>query len=470
MLLPLFLFFSLRLTNRAHSLHRSWFDQIPDYRISDLSLSYLAVRAFFINANDLATSQSLRTLVRRALRPEQREIQRNPVVKPRFLALSRSNYQTANTSHPYAHLCETPVRCILLFESLSMDKSEPKARVTLSDIARKLNVSHTTVSRALRDDRQISKSLCKRIQQEAQQMGYRPDAMLTALAHYRQANKPPHIATGIAWINHWPKPEQLRRVHEFDLYWQGAVTEAERSGYRLEEFRLDKQMTSHRLEKVLLARNIPGILIPPWWHGEYPKWNDFGWENFCIVRFGHTITTPRVHLVTADQLYDSLLAYENIWKKGYKRIGLVTTAFGGKRLRFLAGYLFAQAQVDASPRLSPLLFSEPPGQESVPKLAAWLKATKPDAILTDHAPVPGLLARAGYRVPEDFGLATTSVVEGNADAGIYQNSDEVGRAAIQLLISLIHHNERGIPRVHREVLVEGEWVDGSTLPDRAANR
>ena len=47
---------------------------------------------------------------------------------------------------------------------------------------------------------------------------------------------------------------------------------------------------------------------------------------------------------------------------------------------------------------------------------------------------------------------------------------EIGRAAIQLLISLIHHNERGVPRVRRELLIEGEWVDGSTLPPRHISR
>ncbi|MGD0651245.1 MAG: LacI family DNA-binding transcriptional regulator [Verrucomicrobiia bacterium] len=392
----------------------------------------------------------------------------------------------------------------------------PKTRVTLSDVARKFNVSHTTVSRALRDDPQISKSLSQRIKQTAQQMGYRPDAMLSALAHYRRANKSTPIAAEIAWINHWPDPHQLRCVHEFDLYWQGAAAEADRCGYQLEEFRLDENMPSHRLERILLARNVPGILIPPWhlctaatprrkgarnvpgilippwWQGEYPDWGDFHsatpgahlprrqgeypdwgdfhWEKFCVVRFGYTIHTPRAHLVSADQFFDSALAYGNIRRNGYQRIGLVTTAASGKWLRFLGGYLFAQAQAGAGPRLAPLLFPGNPGQESQPKLVAWLKKTKPDAILTDQAALRGMLARAGYRVPEDLGLATTSPVNGNADAGICQNSDEIGKAAIQLLISLIHHNERGIPRVRREVLVEGEWVEGSTLPPRNVHR
>src|ERR1700686_115435 len=93
---------------------------------------------------------------------------------------------------------------------LDMETIPPKARVVLSDIARKLNVSHTTVSRALRNDRQISRPLCQRVQRTAAEMGYRPDAMLTALAHYRRSSKAIPGAAEIAWVNHLPGRGGLR--------------------------------------------------------------------------------------------------------------------------------------------------------------------------------------------------------------------------------------------------------------------
>ena len=65
-----------------------------------------------------------------------------------------------------------------------------------------------------------------------------------------------------------------------------------------------------------------------------------------------------------------------------------------------------------------------------------------------------------------FNVAALSLLDGNADAGIYQNPKEIGRAAIQLIISLIHHNERGLPEICRELLVERHWVDGNTLPPK----
>jgi hypothetical protein len=37
-----------------------------------------------------------------------------------------------------------------------------------------------------------------------------------------------------------------------------------------------------------------------------------------------------------------------------------------------------------------------------------------------------------------------------------------------MLISQIHDYDRGIPLIPRELLVEGKWVDGSSLPRRMA--
>ena len=38
--------------------------------------------------------------------------------------------------------------------------------------------------------------------------------------------------------------------------------------------------------------------------------------------------------------------------------------------------------------------------------------------------------------------------------------------AIMMLNSLINDGARGIPKIFRQILVEGSWVDGATLPPR----
>lgn len=344
-----------------------------------------------------------------------------------------------------------------------MKSATPLLRVTLRDVARRLKVSHTTVSRALRNDPRISETMRRRVQETANEMGHRPDPMLSALAQYRHNKLTKSISAELAWINQWPDPKRLHSFREFELYWEGALEEADRCGFRLEEFVINKQMSPARTARVLYARNIRGILIPP--HGGSPlDWQGFDWEDFCIVRFGHSISSPRAHVVTSDQLTDGMMAFENMWNRGYRRIGLVTS--GKMYTRFGAGYFFSQMKWSPNLRLPALAITQEKNALDQQLLKSWLKNNKPDAILTDVGELRGMLEAVKCQVPQDVGLAVLSVLDGNADAGIDQNSKEIGKAAVQLLISLINHNECGVPNICREVLVEGKWVNGSTLPLR----
>jgi LacI family transcriptional regulator len=338
----------------------------------------------------------------------------------------------------------------------------------MRDVARAVGVSASAVSLAMKNSPRVSAAVRQKIQEKIQELGYQPDPVLKALCHYRRSKVTTPVSAELAWINCWPKPKELRSYREFELYWQGAFEEAKRCGFRLEEFRLQECGSLARLGKILRARNINGILIPP--HGTlWPSnWQEFSWDDFCVVRLGHSVAHPRVHLVTSDQLTDGMIAFENIWNKGYRRIAFVTTRDTTiKGTRFSAGFLLGQLKMGAKSRLYPLLMSDKKIlKEDQKQLTAWMRKTQPDAIFTDGLGVRRLLTSCGYQVPKDIGLAATSVLDGGASAGIDQNSKEIGRAAIQLLISLINHNERGIPDICRELLIEGRWVDGDTLPEK----
>ena len=56
-------------------------------------------------------------------------------------------------------------------------------RVTITDIATKLNISTSTVSRALKNNRRISESVRKLVNETAQEMGYRPNLLARSLVN-----------------------------------------------------------------------------------------------------------------------------------------------------------------------------------------------------------------------------------------------------------------------------------------------
>lgn len=347
-----------------------------------------------------------------------------------------------------------------------MDQDPTPARPSLRDIGKMLGVSHVTVSLALRDNPRISKQVRERVQKTARELGYQPDPMLAALAQYRRSKSAASITAAIAWINAWTSADQLRHHKEFDAYWRGAGKAAAKFGYRLEEFRLGDGYTPDRLHQILSARGITGILLPP--QRPHPDWGNFPWENYSIVRFGRSLKQPETHVVTADQVANTMLAFRKMLERGYKRIGFVT--YEGDMFErghlFEAGYLMAQRSLPEKQRLPICVIGESPGSGRVEAILAWKEKHKPDAIFTDLGAMPDILKRAGIRVPEDIALAVTTVLDAVADAGIDQHPEEIGRVAFLTLNSLINDGARGIPTISRQNLVEGSWVDGCTLPDR----
>ena len=337
---------------------------------------------------------------------------------------------------------------------------------TQKDLAKALGLTQATVSLALRDDPRITETRRKQIQEAAREMGYRPNPTAVNLAHFKQNSTLKPVRAALAWLNFYPDPKELRRFGEFEGYWQGATATAGKFGYHLVEFPC-ANMAVNRLESVLLARGINGILLPP--HGGLmkvwgEKWGNFEWGRFSVVRFGRSIDNPATHVVTADHVANMMLAFAETQRRGYERIGFVAEPAYKKWYLFEAGYLMAQQRVEPRQRLPIFRVAEDDPACSTTALVRWLRKEKPDAVITTIAPAVAMLKSAGYRIPEDIAVAAMSVLDGNVDTGIYQNPEEIGRAAVLLLISMIHDNDCGVPALHREILLPGRWVDGSSLP------
>lgn len=345
--------------------------------------------------------------------------------------------------------------------SASADSSR---RVTLLDIARAVGVTSMTVSRALRNQPRIAEATRQAIVAKAKELGYQPDPVLSALVHYRKGRAQGQVKSALAWLNHWPDPQQLRRFREFDLYWQGAVRSAEKLGFHLEEFWTGGDMSPERLAKILSTRNVQGILVPPGqmedaWLSRFP------WDQFSIVSLTNTDPRLPLHMVAPHQMSNAMRAYDKIRERGYRRVGFISVSW--MQRHFGAGVLWRQ-MAESSERRVPLCLL--PSKDRAAHQAfvqRWYAENRPDAILTDVPEVPDILAKIGLRVPEDIGLATLTVLDCPIEAGIYQNPEEIGRAGVLMLASLINDRDHGIPAIHRQVLIDGRWQDGRSLPVRA---
>ena len=338
--------------------------------------------------------------------------------------------------------------------------SPSRSRVTLKDIALAAGISHGAVSLALRNSPEVSKETRERVQRIAHEMGYQPNPLAAGLAQFKRDSKSIPIQAAMGWLNFWPNPKKLREYAEFEHYWRGATDAAEKHGYRLEEFCCKDLMPISRLEQILHARGINGILIPP---GRIPpELADFPWEKFSVVRLSRPEKELSFHAVLSDQMANTLFAFEKTHEKGYQRIGLISRLYGTRF--YTAGYLWAQAFVPENHRLPPLYLEDGKDEENQRAFAAWIEKEKPDAIITEWAQLTPMLQKLGLRVPEDIGVAALNVYDIPFGAGINPNPDEIGRVGVLAAISFINDQARGIPAVQREVLIKGNWVDGASLP------
>lgn len=347
---------------------------------------------------------------------------------------------------------------------------EQTRRVTLRDIAEKAGVTHVTISRALKDDPSISKARRESIRKLADEMGYRPDPGLMALAAHRFARQRHQIQSALAWVNRHEDPEHLHKYKELHAYWTGAETRARRFGYKLEEILWPPGSSVTRLQQILETRGIRGILLPP--HHFQLDWADFDWSKFCVVRFGMSVRNPDVHAVTSDQLRAVVMAMERIRQLGYARIGLIVPKDFDRYLggNYSGGFYAAHELFDLGQLIPPLamessVYVQQPAKAAV-TLEKWLNKYRPDAALITVAQVPTLLRKLGVRVPQDLALAGSSLLDLPVDAGIDQNSEMIGRIAVETLVSQINLNVLGRPAAPCRILVESTWQDGSAMPKK----
>ena len=134
--------------------------------------------------------------------------------------------------------------------------------------------------------------------------------------------------------------------------------------------------------------------------------------------------------------------------------------------RWTGGFLAQQQAWPQSERL-PILFNT-----NSMNLKDWIKEFQPDVVLGWDEIMP-LIREAGYRMPEDIGFAVFGFPSLNRNvsnmSGINENPFETGAAAVDLLVGMMSRGERGVPEIHRRILIEGTWFNGTTLRSGTAS-
>lgn len=327
---------------------------------------------------------------------------------------------------------------------------------TLNDIARQAGVSKMTVSRALRSGHHVREELRLRIVRTAEEMGYRPDPefakMMTHMRRGRARSSPRQLA--FVWAEQ--EAETISRSSWSQQLLQGAQRQALRLGFELEEFYLAARgMTGRRLSGILEARGIPGFILSPLISRSRGHVS-MDWERFSSVVIGLGYARPQLHRVHHHHYLGMMTALRMLKKEGFRRIGFYCGSTINERMfrawsaSFLAHHPLPQPGGLLALRKSP----------SKGDFLAWVKSTRPEAVIDgSHLVKPWMDATHRDSRPRHITLAWRPDLPDVA--GIDQQAEVLGAAAMDLLVTQYRQNERGIPAAPRMVMTEGLWRPAS---------
>jgi LacI family transcriptional regulator len=320
------------------------------------------------------------------------------------------------------------------------------SNITLRDISKALNLSVSTVSRALTDSYQIGEETKKIVLDYAKAHNYVPNRMARSLKEGRTRS----IGVVICSIDNNFVAQMLDGIDQI-------CTE---SGYQIIIMQSkEAQQQERACVDLLYASGVDGIMISPTY-----QTTDFSYlkklqeSGFPIVLFDRISNEMDAHKITANNFQGAYEATKHLINNGHTKIAhinsnsrltMASERFEGYKKALKDHHIeFKQELVKFCDTTTPQTLNE-----SLEKaLEELLSTTKPQAIFTAtdllSTKCLSLLHQKGIQIPKDMALIGFS----NSDLAellnpslstIYQPSHEIGYTAAQLLINLIKGKDMG---------------------------
>lgn len=331
--------------------------------------------------------------------------------------------------------------------------------ITIRELARKAGVSTATVSLALRNHPRISETTTQQIHALADREGYKPDPVVSELtARVRAARTVKYQSTLSAVLTSTcPAYNELETVRD---WLNSCQVRAHQLGYHFDCFSfVEKNLTAERVRTILESRGIRGtILVGPFLDNQIPRKLAPIYENFTTIVVGERPVDPPLPYVCNNQYSTAFQAVAKVAELDYRRpaLSLQKTTEALLEHRFTGGYLAGMRMhyPEDTPRIFDFQYD---ARES---FANWMETQAPDVILTLEPEIRNWAKQIG-KTP---GFVHLDLKPSLRDwAGMHQNNDQVGYAAIDMLVGLLHGNETGVPPIQKAHTVNSRWMNGETL-------
>lgn len=326
--------------------------------------------------------------------------------------------------------------------------------VTIKDIAQMLKISVSTVSRALKDNPEISQKTRKDVQELAKKLNYIPNPIAVALKT-RKSNTIGVIVPKI--------------VSSFFSNVVSAIEDvADKYGYHVLVSSSNESMIKEMKNiNVFIATRVDGVILSLSRETEsFEHIKKIRDNDIPLVLFDRTTKELDVSKVVADDADAAFIAVDHLIRGGAKRVALLTgpghLLIGRNRMR---GYLNALTKHNIeinSDYICRSNLSVKGAKEATLKLLEM--KNPPDALfgINDDLAIGAIEAckERGLRIPEDISIVGFSNTKRSqymnpSLSTMNQNPEEVGRRAAELLFEQLKD-----PKNHtiREEIVHAELI------------
>lgn len=323
--------------------------------------------------------------------------------------------------------------------------------ITMADIAEKVGVHKSTVTRALRNDPRIRSETAQKILRAAKELGYEPNPAASAFSEmrWRRGNRVRRVNFAFLSVD-----KSDSRVTKNPQY-QRVLKRARNMGYELLPLALNLEVTPVKLTRRLKVLNIQGVVLDE--IGYHPKllpsfdWDSLNWSISAWVSLGEGEYAHPGYRVLHNSFLATMDALRAMVERGYHRIYF---ARDPNMLRWESWR--EQAATLLVCKEHPTLRVYDKSSRNLPKSIDAVLGSDPD-IARKFSMQLGIKPRASLAVrdPED-----------PDEAGMYLNPDVEAGSAVELLDRNYRRGAPGLPEQRQTIMLESAWRDGNHLPPR----
>jgi len=346
--------------------------------------------------------------------------------------------------------------------------NSPRKKVqTTRELAELAGVSHMTVSRVFKNPDKVKAETREHILALAEEYQFRPNPVLSmAMAiRNRQKKEGQGFTSTIGWVHSNSREDTWHTQPHLVSYLQGVRERAATLGFGVDEFWTGEGGLSHkRFCDILSARGIVGCIIAPP-RGKLQRMR-LRWKEASWVTFEHDAWRPLLNRVGKDDNYMIGKALRELRRLGKGKIAFALPETIDEKSGFVLQGRFrvAQKRHPSMGSIPPFLFEGADIPDVGGKLLTWLKRNQPDVLICMDVRTRRVLEEGGIRVPQDMGLVHLNLGLDTPDwTGMYLDGAQVGAACVDLLVSQLQQNQRGIPSQPYELLLRPQWRRGTTV-------